>query len=44
MLVVERQSGDRLSINGTADVVILGIQRDLVKLAIECLPDDGTKS
>jgi hypothetical protein len=44
MLVVERRSGDRIRINSTTEVVILEIHPDLVKLAIECLPDDGAKS
>ena len=44
MLVVERRSGDRLRINGAAEVVILEVHPDMVKLAIEGLPDDGAKS
>jgi len=39
MLVVERRPGDRLRINGSTEVVILEICPNLVKLAIECLPE-----
>ena len=44
MFVVERRSGERLRINGTAQVVVLEVQRGQVKLAVECLPDDGARS
>ena len=44
MLVVERRSGDRLRIDGAAEVLILEVHPDMVKLAIECFPDDGAKS
>lgn len=44
MLVLERRSGERIRINGTAEVVILEVHPDLVKLAIEYLPDDAAKS
>ncbi len=44
MLVVLGRSGDRLRINGAIEVVILEAHPHLVKLAIECLPDDGAKS
>ena len=43
MLVVERRSGECLRINGTIEVVILEIQSDVVKFAIECLPDKDAK-
>jgi hypothetical protein len=41
MLVVERRPGDRLRINGSTEVVILEICPNLVKLAIECLPESN---
>jgi len=44
MLVVQRRSGERLRINGAVEVVILETHPNLVKLAIECVPDDGAKS
>ena len=44
MLVVARRSGERLRINGPAEVVVLEIHLDLVKFAIECLSDDGVRS
>ncbi len=43
MLVVERRSGECLRINGTIQVVILEIHPDVVKFAIECLPDEDAK-
>ncbi len=44
MLVVQRRAGESLRINGGITVDILEIQRDLVKLAIECLPDAAANS
>jgi hypothetical protein len=44
LLVLERRSGERIRINGTAEVVILEIRPGRVKLAINCVPDDGAKS
>jgi hypothetical protein len=44
MLVVQRRSGERLRINGAAEVAILEVHPEMVKLAVECLPDDGIKS
>ena len=44
MLVVQRRAGESLGINGGITVDILEIQRDLVKLAIECLPDAAANS
>ena len=43
MLVLNCRLGERLRINGTTDVVILEIQPDRVKVAIETSPDDETK-
>ena len=44
MLVVQRRSGESLRINGPVEVVILETHLNRVKLAIECLSNDGAKS
>ena len=40
MLVLNRRPGERLRINGTIEIVILEIQPDQVKIAIETSPGD----
>ena len=42
MLILECRPGDRIQINGTTEAVILDINRDQVKMAIDSLPDDAT--
>jgi hypothetical protein len=34
MLVLDREEGQRMQINGSVDLIIVGVERDRVKLAI----------
>ena len=43
MLVLERRRGERLRINGTAEIVILEVHAEYVKITIESSPDNAAK-
>jgi hypothetical protein len=43
MLIVERRLGERIRINSTTEVVILDIAPDVIRIAIETVPEAGER-
>jgi len=44
MLVIDRRPGERIRINATTEIVILEINSDQVKIAVETVPDSSADS